>query len=265
MKLKSSSKGYKLEDRDKKGFVLSKKLVLPSPKMKISYHAPNGKLFVELLDEADNRLSDTHALTGAYQIDKDIKWQDTSIDKVVGKEIFVRFVLEGDAQIFDVSFDGVSSLSENIASIGSSDNRFVLPPRNNYYMNQVPAFVKSYQNLKLFPNEDPKLKGIQSGYQLKSQDKSANLSTRKISLPGEDMKITCDPGEGTVKVSLYDEKNDLIASSRIISGDLKVRESIKWKDDLKLTKFVSRPVSLTIDLSADAKVYAIRFDDLFWD
>ena len=132
-------------------------------------------------------------------------------------------------------------------------------------MNQVPAFVKSYQNLKLFPNEDPKLKGIQSGYQLKSQDKSANLSTRKISLPGEDMKITCDPGEGTVKVSLYDEKNDLIASSRIISGDLKVRESIKWKDDLKLTKFVSRPVSLTIDLSADAKVYAIRFDDLFWD
>ena len=45
----------------------------------------------------------------------------------------------------------------------------------------------------------------------------------------------------------------------------KVRESIKWKDDLKLTKFVSRPVSLKIDLSADAKVYAIRFDDLFWD
>lgn len=265
VKLKSSSKGYKLEDRDKKGFVLSKKLVLPSPKMKISYHAPNGKLFVELLDEADNRLSDTHALTGAYQIDKNIKWQDTSIDKVVGKEIFVRFVLEGDAQIFDVSFDGVSSLSENIASIGSSDNRFVLPPRNNYYMNQVPAFVKSYQNLKLFPNEDPKLKGIQSGYQLKSQDKSANLSTRKISLPGEDMKITCDPGAGTIKVSLYDEQNDLIASSRIISGDLKVRESIKWKDDLKLSKFVSRPVSLTIDLSADAKVYAIRFDDLFWD
>ena len=74
---------------------------------------------------------------------------------------------------------------------------------------------------------------------------------------------TCNAG--TIKVSLYGEKNDLIASSRIISGDLKVRESIKWKDDLKLTKFVSRPVSLKIDLSADAKVYAIRFDDLFWD
>ncbi|MED5471473.1 MAG: hypothetical protein VX577_06980, partial [Verrucomicrobiota bacterium] len=167
--------------------------------------------------------------------------------------------------VFDVSFEGVDSLSENIASIGPSDNRFVLPPRNNYYMNQVPAFVKSYQNLSQFPAKDKNLKGIEVGYELKDQSKEAHLISRKMSLPGEDMKITCDPGAGTIKVSLYGEKNDLIASSRIISGDLKVRESIKWKDDLKLTKFVSRPVSLKIDLSADAKVYAIRFDELFWD
>ena len=264
-KLKLSSKGYALIDEDQKGFVLSKKFVLPSSKMKISFHAPNGKVLLELLDEADNRLSDTHGLTGTYQIDKDLEWQDGPIDKLVGKEVFVRFLLEGDAQVFDVSFEGVDSLSENIASIGPSDNRFVLPPRNNYYMNQVPAFIKSYQNLSQFSEKDKNLKGIEVGYELKDQSKEAHLTSRKISLPGEDMKITCDPGAGTIKVLLYDEENDLIASSRIISGDLKVRESIKWKDDLKLTKFVSRPVSLKIDLSADAKVYAIRFDDLFWD
>lgn len=265
IKLKLSSKGYALIDQDQKGFVLSKKFVLPSSKMKISFHAPNGKVTLELLDEADDRLSDTHGLTGTYQIDKGLEWQDGPIDKLVGKEVLVRFLLEGDAQVFDVSFEGVNSLSENIASIGPSDNRFVLPPRNNYYMNQVPAFIKSYQNLNQFPKKDKNLEGIEVGYELKDQSKEAHLISRKISLPGEDMKITCDPGSGTVRVSLYNEENELITTSRIISGDTKVRKSIAWMNDFKLTDFVSRPVSLKIELSADAKIYAIRFDELFWD
>ena len=264
-KLKLSSKGYALIDQDQKGFVLSKKFVLPSSKMKISFHAPNGKVTLELLDEADDRLSDTHGLTGTYQIDKGLEWQDGPIDKLVGKEVLVRFLLEGDAQVFDVSFEGVKSLSENIASIGPSDNRFVLPPRNNYYMNQVPAFIKSYQNLSQFSKKDKNLEGIEVGYELKDQSKEAHLISRKISLPGEDMKITCDPGSGTVRVSLYNEENELITTSRIISGDTKVRKSIAWMNDFKLTDFVSRPVSLKIELSADAKIYAIRFDELFWD
>ena len=264
-KLKLSSKGYTLIDQDQKGFVLSKKFVLPSSKMKISFHAPNGKVTLELLDEADDRLSDTHGLTGTYQIDKGLEWQDGPIDKLVGKEVLVRFLLEGDAQVFDVSFEGVNSLSENIASIGPSDNRFVLPPRNNYYMNQVPAFIKSYQNLSQFSKKDKNLEGIEVGYELKDQSKEAHLISRKISLPGEDMKITCDPGSGTVRVSLYNEENELITTSRIISGDTKVRKSIAWMNDFKLTDFVSRPVSLKIELSADAKIYAIRFDELFWD
>ena len=79
------------------------------------------------------------------------------------------------------------------------------------------------------------------------------------------MKITCDPGSGTVRVSLYNEENELITTSRIMSGDTKVRKSIAWMNDFKLTDFVSRPVSLKIELSADAKIYAIRFDELFWD
>ena len=264
-KLKLNSKGYALIDQDQKGFVLSKKFVLPSSKMKISFHAPNGKVILELLGEADNRLSDTHGLTGTYQIDKGLEWQDGPIDKLVGKEVLVRFLLEGDAQVFDVSFEGVNSLSENIASIGPSDNRFVLPPRNNYYMNQVPAFIKTYQNLSQFPKKDKNLEGIEVGYKLKNQSKEAHLISRKISLPGEDMKITCDPGSGTVRVSLYNEENELITTSRIISGDTKVRKSIAWMNDFKLTDFVSRPVSLKIELSADAKIYAIRFDELFWD
>lgn len=265
IKLKLSSKGYALIDQDQKGFVLSKKFVLPSSKMKISFHAPNGKVTLELLDEADDRLSDTHGLTGTYQIDKGLEWQDGPIDKLVGKEVLVRFLLEGDAQVFDVSFEGVNSLSENIASIGPSDNRFVLPPRNNYYMNQVPAFIKAYQNLSQFSKKDKNLEGIEVGYELKDQSKEAHLISRKISLPGEDMKITCDPGSGTVRVSLYNEENELITTSRIISGDTKVRKSIAWMNDFKLTDFVSRPVSLKIELSADAKIYAIRFDELFWD
>ena len=264
-KLKLSSKGYTLIDQDQKGFVLSKKFVLPSSKMKISFHAPNGKVTLELLDEADDRLSDTHGLTGTYQIDKGLEWQDGPIDKLVGKEVLVRFLLEGDAQVFDVSFEGVNSLSENIASIGPSDNRFVLPPRNNYYMNQVPAFIKSYQNLSQFSKKDKNLEGIEVGYELKDQSKEAHLISREKSLPGEDMKITCDPGSGTVRVSLYNEENELITTSRIISGDTKVRKSIAWMNDFKLTDFVSRPVSLKIELSADAKIYAIRFDELFWD
>jgi hypothetical protein len=233
--------------------------------MKISFHAPNGKVILELLGEADNRLSDTHGLTGTYQIDKGLEWQDGPIDKLVGKEVLVRFLLEGDAQVFDVSFEGVNSLSENIASIGPADNRFVLPPRNNYYMNQVPAFIKTYQNLSQFPKKDKNLEGIEVGYKLKNQSKEAHLISRKISLPGEDMKITCDPGSGTVRVSLYNEENELITTSRIISGDKKFRKSIAWMNDFKLTDFVSRPVSLKIELSADAKIYAIRFDELFWD
>lgn len=264
-KLKLNSKGYALIDQDQKGFVLSKKFVLPSSKMKISFHAPNGKVILELLGEADNRLSDTHGLTGTYQIDKGLEWQDGPIDKLVGKEVLVKFLLEGDAQVFDVSFEGVNSLSENIASIGPADNRFVLPPRNNYYMNQVPAFIKTYQNLSQFPKKDKNLEGIEVGYELKNQSKEAHLISRKISLPGEDMKITCDPGSGTVRVSLYNEENELITTSRIISGDKKFRKSIAWMNDFKLTDFVSRPVSLKIELSADAKIYAIRFDELFWD
>lgn len=264
-KLKGSPKGYQLDDKNDEGFILSRKIALPSAEMKVSFHAPHGKVYVELVDEAGSRLRDATPLSGSYKIDSSLEWQDENINNLVGKKIFVKFVLEGDAQVFDVSFDGVNLLSENITSIGPSDDQFVLPPRNDYLMDQVPAFVRSYQNLSPFSIKDAKLKGLFSGYRVEDVSKVAELTSRKISLPGEEMKITCDPGNGSVKIALYNEEGKILVNSEIISGNIKIREAVKWAKDFKLAKHVSKPVSLKFELKGNAKIYSIRFDDLFWD
>ncbi len=264
-KLKGSPKGYQLDDKNDEGFILSRKIALPSAEMKVSFHAPHGKVYVELVDEAGSRLRDATPLSGSYKIDSSLEWQDENINNLVGKKIFVKFVLEGDAQVFDVSFDGVNLLSENITSIGPSDDQFVLPPRNDYLMDQVPAFVRSYQNLSPFSIKDANLKGLFSGYRVEDVSKVAELTSRKISLPGEEMKITCDPGNGSVKIALYNEEGKILVNSEIISGNIKIREAVKWAKDFKLAKHVSKPVSLKFELKGNAKIYSIRFDDLFWD
>ena len=264
-KLKGSPKGYQLDDKNDEGFILSRKIALPSAEMKVSFHAPHGKVYVELVDEAGSRLRDATPLSGSYKIDSSLEWQDENINNLVGKKIFVKFVLEGDAQVFDVSFDGVNLLSENITSIGPSDDQFVLPPRNDYLMDQVPAFVRSYQNLSPFSIKDANLKGLFSGYRVEDVSKVAELTSRKISLPGEEMKITCDPGNGSVKIALYNEEGKILANSETISGNIKIREAVKWAKDFKLAKHVSKPVSLKFELKGNAKIYSIRFDDLFWD
>ena len=264
-KLKGSPKGYQLDDKNDEGFIISRKIALPSAEMKLSFHAPHGKVYVELVDEAGSRLRDATPLSGSYKIDSSLEWQDENINNLVGKKIFVKFVLEGDAQVFDVSFDGVNLLSENITSIGPSDDQFVLPPRNDYLMDQVPAFVRSYQNLSPFSIKDANLKGLFSGYRVEDVSKVAELTSRKISLPGEEMKITCDPGNGSVKIALYNEEGKILANSETISGNIKIREAVKWAKDFKLAKHVSKPVSLKFELKGNAKIYSIRFDDLFWD
>ena len=264
-KLKGSPKGYQLDDKNDEGFILSRKIALPSAEMKVSFHAPHGKVYVELVDEAGSRLRDATPLSGSYKIDSSLVWQDENINNLVGKKIFVKFVLEGDAQVFDVSFDGVNLLSENITSIGPSDDQFVLPPRNDYLMDQVPAFVRSYQNLSPFSIKDANLKGLFSGYRVEDVSKVAELTSRKISLPGEEMKITCDPGNGSVKIALYNEEGKILVNSETISGNIKIREAVKWAKDFKLAKHVSKPVSLKFELKGNAKIYSIRFDDLFWD
>ena len=79
------------------------------------------------------------------------------------------------------------------------------------------------------------------------------------------MKITCDPGNGSVKIALYNEEGKILANSETISGNIKIREAVKWAKDFKLAKHVSKPVSLKFELKGNAKIYSIRFDDLFWD
>ena len=89
-KLKGSPKGYQLDDKNDEGFILSRKIALPSAEMKVSFHAPHGKVYVELVDEAGSRLRDATPLSGSYKIDSSLEWQDENINNLVGKKIFVK-------------------------------------------------------------------------------------------------------------------------------------------------------------------------------
>ena len=104
-RLKNGPKGYRLKSGTENGHVLTHKIILPSGKMKVSCNVPNGKLHVLLMDGGDTILRDSHAITGPYQLDKSVPWQDGPIGKWVGKEVYVKFLLEGDAEVFGVSFD----------------------------------------------------------------------------------------------------------------------------------------------------------------
>lgn len=174
-KVKASPKGCRLADGKEEGSVLTQRLILPSGKMKVSYHVPEGgKLYVWIMDESDTRLRDTHALTGAYQIDNPVEWQDGSIDKWVGKSVYIQFMLEGGTEVFGFAFEDVAATGDDTASIGPSDEQFVLPPRHGYLMVQNPPFVKSVQNARPFEVEveDERVKGIRTGYQLSDPKES---------------------------------------------------------------------------------------------
>jgi hypothetical protein len=79
------------------------------------------------------------------------------------------------------------------------------------------------------------------------------------------MKISCDVSSGRIAVSLFDEGGQLIKSSIPITGGLIVREAVRWPDGFKLDDHVSKPVSIRFDLEEGATLFAIRFDELFWE
>ncbi|NIP95604.1 MAG: exo-alpha-sialidase, partial [Akkermansiaceae bacterium] len=59
----ASPVGYRLAAGANEGRVVTQRLILPSGKMKVSYHVPEGgRLHVWIMDESDTRLRDTHAL-----------------------------------------------------------------------------------------------------------------------------------------------------------------------------------------------------------
>ncbi|NIP95603.1 MAG: hypothetical protein GWO24_20025 [Akkermansiaceae bacterium] len=127
--------------------------------------------------------------------------------------------------------------------------------------------MKSVQNARPFEVAGDRLREIRTGYRLSDPTAGGHVLSHKISLPGKEMKISCDVSSGSIAVSLFDEEGKLITTSKPIAGGrgLRVREPVTWPAGFKLDPHVSRPVSLRIDLTGDAKLFALRFDQLFWE
>ena len=265
--MKDNPVGYRLAKGETKGEVVTRRLVLPSARMKVSYHVPEGgEIHLAILDESNARLRDTDVLTGTYQQDRVIdNWQDGPIDAWVGKIVQVQFHLQGGAQVFGFSFDDISSPGSDTASIGSSDDRFVLPPRHNYVMAQNPPFVKSVENTGPFKARDNRLQNVRTGYQLQDPTRSGHVLTSKLSLPGTEMKVSCDPGQGSIVVSLFDESGTLLASSKPLRDTTKIRQLLEWKGGFTLNGHISKPVTLRFELTGGAKIYGLHFDQVFWE
>ena len=271
-RMTTSPLGYRLEKGSVEGRVLTRRFVLPSGKMKVSYHAPeDARIQLAIMDDSDSRLRDTHDLTGSYQIDRIIdNWQDGPIDEWVGKTVQVQFQLHGDAEIFGFAFDDVSTPGSDTASIGPSDHRFVLPPRHEYLMAQNPPLVRSVENAGPFPVGDNQASkhlppGLRTSYRLADPDRPGHILTSKLSLPGREMKISCHPGSGTITVSLFDESGTLLSNSKPLRDGLKLRSLVEWTEGFTLKEYVSKPVTLRFELTADAQVYGLHFDQVFWE
>ena len=266
-RMKDSPLGYRLEKDRPEGRVITRRFILPSAKMKVSYHAPgDAKIHLAIMDESNSRLRDTHALTGSYQIDRIIDdWQDGPIDGWVGKTVQVHIQLHGDAEIFGFAFDEVSTAGSDTDSIGPSDHRFVLPPRHEYAMAQNPPFVESVENTGPFAVSDNRVPGIRTGFRLQDPDRPGHILTSKVSLPGREMKISGDPGSGTITVSLFDESGNLLNTSKPLGGGLKTRQIVEWTNGFTLKEHVSKTVTLRFELTREARIYGLHFDQVFWE
>jgi hypothetical protein len=235
--------------------------------MKISCNVPKGNLSVCLVDESYTVLCQSHNFTSPYEIDKpvSIPWKDGAIDKCVGKEVYIRFVLAGDAEVFDFSFDDTCAKDDNRAPITPDSDKFVLPPRNDYVMDQKPPFVKSVQNAEPFSINDERLHQITTGYRLSDGKEKGHVLSHKISLPDEEVKISCDASSGSITVSVFDEDGKLLKTSKPITGGLKVRKVVQWPDGFTLDEHIAASIAFKFNITGDAKVYALRFDELFWE
>jgi sialidase-1 len=158
-----------------------------------------------------------------------------------------------------------SGSNDNRASIGPDSDEFVLPPRHDYRMKQRPPFVKSVKNAKLFKFSDDRLKRLETGYKLIDTKAKGHVLPHKISMPGNEMKISCDVSLGSITILLLDPAGKLIKTSKPITGGFKVREPVQWPDGFKLDKYLATPVTVKFELEGEAKLYAIRFDELFWE
>ena len=265
--MKGSPEGYRLIKGKEEGRILTQRLVLPSGKMKLSYHAPEGgKIQLEIMDESKARLRDTKAPIGSYQLDKAINdWQGGPIDEWVGKTVQFQFKLQGRAEVFGFAFDGVSAPANHNARISPSNDRFVLPPRHEYVMTQNPPFVKSVENAAPFSVIENRLQGMNTGYQLQDPNRNGHVLTNKLSLPWKEMKASYDTGSGSITISLFDESGTLLNSSKPLTGGLRTRQLVRWSKGFTLNDQVSKPVTLRFDLTGGGKIYGLHFDQVFWE
>ena len=132
-------------------------------------------------------------------------------------------------------------------------------------MEQKPPFVKSVENAKLFKFSDDRLKPLETGYKLINTKAKGHVLPHKICLPGKEMKISCDVSSGSITISLLDEAGKLLSTSEPITGSFKVREIVQWPDGFELDKYVATSVTIKFDLEGEEELYAIRFDELFWE
>ena len=65
--------------------------------------------------------------------------------------------------------------------------------------------------------------------------------------------------------AIFDEKGKLIRTSQPITGGLKFRKSVPWPEGFRLDAHVSKTVSVRFELTGGAKLFAIRFDEVFWE
>lgn len=264
-RFKNSQVGYRLDSRDRVGEVMTHPMVLPSKTMKLNCDVSDGRLMVLVMDEGESVLRDSHWITGDYEADRSIPWQDGPLDQWVGKKVHLKFFLEGNAQIFDVSFEDVPAVKDVKAGLDPSDERFVLPPRHDYVVGQTPQFIKTAENALPFGVKDERLKGVLGGYRLTDASKGGYIQSHKFSLAGKEMKISCDASEGSVRVVLLGAEGEVIRKSLALKGGLKVREVVLWPDGFKLDPYVSEPVFVRFELEGGAKVYGLRFDRVFWE
>ena len=132
-------------------------------------------------------------------------------------------------------------------------------------MQQEPPFVKSVKNAKLFEISDDRLERLETGYKLIDTTAEGHVLAHKICLPGDEMTISCDVSSCSITIKLLDPDGKLIKSSQAITGGFKVREFVQWPNGFKLDKHVATPVTVQFQLEGDAELFAIRFDELFWE
>ena len=130
---------------------------------------------------------------------------------------------------------------------------------------QIPPFVKSVENAERVDVEEARLERIELGYQSKDRGAACHVMSHKFSLPSEQMTISCDVSSGSIRVALFGPDGTLIETSKPVTGGLEIRAPVEWPGGFELGPLVSTPVTARFDLEGGAKLFALRFENLFWE